>query len=52
VFTRLLIKQLGEYSEKQILTEAQGWFQAKRCSEQTFILREICELRRSKRRGT
>lgn len=45
VFTRLLTKRL-EYAEEQILMEAQGGFRAKRrCSEQVFILRGVCELR-------
>ena len=49
VFTRILSRRLGEFAEEYILTEAQGEFRSRRmCSDQIFILRGACKLRRKK----
>ena len=53
VFTRVLTRQLGEYAEERILTEAQGGFRAKRsCSDQILILSGVCKLSRREEEHT
>ena len=50
VFVRLLARRLGRFAEDRILTEAHGGFRCgSRCSDQWFVLRGVCEVRKRKK---
>ena len=53
VFCKLMGTRLSGFAEENIFSEVQGGFRPNRsCADQIFVFREVCELRKRKKRGT
>ena len=52
MFVGILARRLGRVAEDRILTEVQGGWSGKRCSDQWLVLRGVCEVRKREKKNS